>query len=134
MRRFFLGLGIAAAIAAAAGADDGADIRDVIGDQIAAFLAEDLNTAFDFASPMIQGMFRDPETFGRMVETGYPMIWRPDAVRYLDLHEEQGRVLQRMGFRDGAGQFHLFDYEMILGPDGWRINGVYPVPPSDVGA
>jgi hypothetical protein len=114
-------------------ADDKSDIQAVIGRQIEAFAADDLSAAFDFASPMIQGIFRDPETFGRMVETGYPMIWRPDAVRYLDLHEENGHVLQRMGFRDGAGQFHLFDYEMIAGPDGWLINGVYPVPPSDVG-
>jgi hypothetical protein len=120
-------------VGASASADDGSDIRSVIGDQIAAFAADDLPTAFDFASPMIQRMFNDPETFGRMVATGYPMIWRPDAVRYLDLHEEDGRMLQRMGFRDGSGQFHLFDYDMIAGPDGWRINGVYPVPPEDVG-
>lgn len=113
--------------------DERADIRDVIGSQIAAFEASDVATAFDFASPMIQEMFHDPQTFGRMVETGYPMIWRPDAVRFLELREEGGRVLQRMGFRDGAGGFHLFDYEMIAGPDGWRINGVFPVRPDDIG-
>ncbi|MGB3312917.1 MAG: DUF4864 domain-containing protein [Albidovulum sp.] len=133
MRRIVLGLGLMFLVGASASADDGSDIRSVIGDQIAAFAADDLPKAFDFASPMIQRMFNDPETFGRMVATGYPMIWRPDAVRYLDLHEEDGRMLQRMGFRDGAGQFHLFDYDMIAGPDGWLINGVYPVPPEDVG-
>lgn len=133
MRNAIAGLSLMVLIGSSAMADDGSDIRSVIGDQIAAFAADDLTRAFDFASPMIQRMFRDPETFGRMVASGYPMIWRPEAVRYLDLHEENGRLLQRMGFRDAEGQFHLFDYEMIAGPDGWRINGVYPVPPEDVG-
>lgn len=133
MRRLIFGVTLALALGAGVRADDGTAIRGVIGDQIAAFAADDLGTAFGFASPMIQRMFRDPETFGRMVESGYPMIWRPDAVRYLGLREEGGRVLQRMGFRDAAGRFHVFDYEMIAGPEGWRINGVHPVAPDDTG-
>ncbi|MDW4551134.1 DUF4864 domain-containing protein [Defluviimonas sp. D31] len=107
--------------------EDGAEIRGVIGAQIEAFAADDLAAAFGFASPMIRHMFQTPETFGNMVRQGYPMIWRPGAVRYLGLREEDGRMLQRMGFVDGEGRLHLFDYDMVQSRDGWRINGVHPV-------
>ncbi len=114
--------------------DDGGDIQGVIGEQIEAFGAGDLQTAYGFASPMIQNMFPTPEIFGRMVREGYPMIWRPDDVRFLDLREESGLLLQRVEFRDSDGRMHLFDYEMIAGPNGWRINGVYPVPEPGLSA
>ncbi|MCB2135582.1 MAG: DUF4864 domain-containing protein [Rhodobacteraceae bacterium] len=125
---------VAAVLAALpARADDGVAIRDVINNQIAAFGTGDLTGAFAFASPTIRGLFVTPENFGRMVESGYPMIWRPSKVDFLDLREEDGRILQRLSVRDKAGREFQFDYEMTLGPDGWRINGVYPVPMPDVG-
>lgn len=110
------------------GADDAGDIRAVIAAQIAAFAAGDLPAAYDFASPGIQAIFPSPEIFGRMVATGYPMIWRPAEVLYFGLRSEGGLLLQRMGLRDGAGTLHLFDYEMTPGDAGWRIDGVIPVP------
>lgn len=118
-------LGLAASIAVA---DEASDIRDVIGDQVAAFGAGDLPTAYSFASPGIQSIFPSPEIFGGMVRQGYPMIWHPSEVVYFGLRTEGGKWLQRMGFRDAAGQLHLFDYEMIPGASGWRIDGVVPVP------
>ncbi|MEZ5778925.1 MAG: DUF4864 domain-containing protein [Paracoccaceae bacterium] len=108
-------------------ADAGTDIRSVIGDQFAAFAANDLGAAFDFASPTIKGIFRTPENFGQMVKGGYPMIWRPSEVKFLALRTENGRQMQRVLVRDGAGAIHLFDYEMIPAADGWQINGVFPV-------
>jgi hypothetical protein len=36
--------------------------------------------------------------------------------------------------RDADGSIFLFDYEMVAMPDGWRINGVFPVRDSGVGA
>lgn len=109
-------------------ADEAADIRDVIGDQITAFGAGDLPAAYSYASPDIQAIFPSPEIFGGMVRQGYPMIWHPSEVVYFDLRTEGGKWVQRMGFRDGAGRLHLFDYEMIPGASGWRIDGVTPVP------
>lgn len=110
-----------------AGADEAGDIRAVIGAQIAAFGTGDLVTAYGFASPDIQKIFPSPDIFGRMVATGYPMIWRPAEVVYFGLRKDGTRLLQRMGFRDGAGALHLFDYEMTPGETGWRIDGVIPV-------
>lgn len=109
-------------------ADEASDIRGVIEDQIAAIGASDLPAAYSFASPGIQAIFRSPEIFGGMVRQGYPMIWHPAEVVYFGLRAEDGKWLQRMGFRDAAGQMHLFDYEMIPGAGGWRIDGVFPVP------
>lgn len=129
-RDLLLSLPMAAVFAPPLRAGEGEDIRTVIGRQIGAFEAGDLEGAYRLASPMIQRLFPTPEIFGRMVSEGYPMIWRPDGVRYLALREEDGRLLQRMEFRDRAGRKHLFDYEMIETGDGWRINGVYPVPDS----
>lgn len=108
-------------------ADEASDIRGVIGDQIRAFEADDLAMAYSFAAPNIQSIFPSPEIFGSMVRQGYPMIWRPAEVTYFDLRQEGGKRVQRMGFRDAAGQLHLFDYEMSLGASGWRIEGVFPV-------
>ncbi len=108
-------------------ADDAADIRGVIGHQIEAFEADDLTTAYSFASPTIRSIFPSPEIFGSMVRQGYPMIWRPAEVIYLGLRDERGQLVQRMGFRDAYGKLHLFDYEMTMGASGWQIDGVIPV-------
>ncbi|MGL4279488.1 MAG: DUF4864 domain-containing protein [Albidovulum sp.] len=128
MKRVHLvGAALLSLAASVAVADEAADIRDVIGDQVTAFGAGDLPTAYSFASPDIQAIFPSPEIFGGMVQRGYPMIWQPAEVVYFGLRTEGGKRLQRMGFRDGTGVLHLFDYEMIPGAGGWRIDGVVPV-------
>ncbi|MDH5452560.1 MAG: DUF4864 domain-containing protein [Paracoccaceae bacterium] len=129
---FLAGLLLAMATPVAA-EKHGVQIRTIIESQIEAFREKELGTAFSFASPMIRGMFGTPENFGRMVQEGYPMIWRPSAVEFLDLRDENGRLMQRLSVRDSSGRLFLFDYDMIAGPDGWRINGVYPVPEPDIG-
>ena len=66
------------------------DIQAVISQQIAAFQQDDFEQAFTYASPNIQGFFGTSERFGQMVTSGYPMVHRPDAVRYLELREIAG--------------------------------------------
>ncbi|MFZ5709339.1 MAG: DUF4864 domain-containing protein [Pseudomonadota bacterium] len=106
---------------------DGRGIEGVIGMQFDAFRSKDAAKAFTYASPMIQSMFGSPEDFGRMVQGGYPMIWDPSGVEYRGLRVENGLTLQRVRVRDASGKDFMFDYEMLKGPAGWRINGVYPV-------
>ncbi len=110
------------------------DIRGVIGNQITAFQADDFGAAFDFASPSIKGIFGTPERFGQMVQQGYPMVHRPEDVRFLGLRQEGGRTMQRVMIRDGQGRVHALDYEMIETPEGWQINGVRLLPPQGAGA
>lgn len=111
-----------------------ADIRGVIGNQITAFQADDFGAAFGHASPNIKGMFGTAERFGAMVQQGYPMVHRPDEVRYLELRQEGGRQVQRVMIRDAAGRVHFLDYEMIEAETGWQINGVRLLPPQGMGA
>ncbi|MEV8466042.1 DUF4864 domain-containing protein [Fluviibacterium sp. DFM31] len=100
------------------------DIETVIGDQIAAFQAEDMARAFTHAAPAIKRMFGNPESFGQMVRDGYPMVWRPADVTFLDRTEIGPEAIQRVMIRDGGGQLHFLAYRMIRLQGAWRINGV----------
>ena len=106
-----------------AAADDAA-VQGVISAQIEAFKADDFARAFTFASPTIQDVFRTPENFGAMVRNGYPMVWRPAEVRYLDLREVAGSHWQRVMITDTKGRVHLLDYQMVKLESGWKINAV----------
>jgi Domain of unknown function (DUF4864) len=136
MWRFVASVLLAAILAATpvSGQDRQGDIRGVITGQIEAFGVDDFATAFGFASPMIRNMFRTPENFGQMVMQGYPMVWRPSDVRYGELIEENGRILQRVFLRDLNGNGFVATYEMLKGENGWQINGVRIEPQVDVGA
>jgi hypothetical protein len=96
----------------------------VIAAQIEAFRAEDYGRAFEYASPSIRSLFGTAETFGDMVERGYPMVVGPKDVRYLDLREVAGSQWQRVLIRDRDGRLHLLDYQMVERGSDWKINAV----------
>ncbi len=123
MRRFLLAVSLSAGLASGAFAQN-AEIEANIAAQIQAFKADDFATAFTFASPNIQRLFRDPENFGAMVRQGYPMVWRPADVRFLELREVAGNLWQKVMITDGDGRVHILDYQMIQQENGWKINGV----------
>ena len=100
-------------------------IQAVITSQLSAFKANDLDAAFAYASPTIQTKFRNPEIFGQMVATGYPMIWRPSDYEMLDLRQTAMGPVQMVLFQDAQGRFYEAAYEMRLIDGVWRINGVY---------
>ena len=131
--RVFPTLGLILALALPAQAQE-ADIQKVIRDQMTALQADDFPQAFTYASPMIQGMFGTPENFGAMVRQGYPMVWRPDQVRMLELREVAGGLWQRVLVTDQQGRGHLLEYQMVQGPDGWLINAVEILPAPGEGA
>jgi len=111
-------------VAPAARADEASDIRAVIGAQLEAFRADDWAGAFAHASPMIQGMFRTPEGFGRMVRGGYPMVWRPARVETGPLEQGPGGPVQLMFFEDAKGARYVAAYQMKQIGGAWRIDGV----------
>jgi len=106
-------------------------VQGVISRQIEAFLADDVATAFGFASPGIQGVFGTPERFGAMVRQGYPMVWRPRDLRFLGMEGEGGARRQIVEIVDAAGRLYRLEYSMLLTQEGWRIDGVrfLEVPP-----
>lgn len=118
-----IALALAAGLPARPG-EPGDSIRSVIVAQLDAFRINDLDAAYAHASPMIQSIFRNPQVFGRMVETGYPMIWRPYHYEMLTLTVIPSGQVQTVLFQDRQGRFHEADYEMRLIGGEWRINGV----------
>lgn len=109
-------------------------IETTIQNQFDAFLQDDVTTAFSFASPSIKGIFGSPERFGQMVQQGYPMVWRPADVKYLELRNVAGNLWQRVMVTDQSGAVHMLDYQMVQTPEGWQINGVQLLPQAGVGA
>ena len=123
MKRLILSVLFGLALALPAHAEESA-ARAVIADQIAAFQVGELARAFGHASPVIQQKFGTPETFGRMVEQGYPMIWRPSDLVFLEAREIEGKLWQEVFLRDAAWRGWIADYEMVEHEGALRINGV----------
>jgi Domain of unknown function (DUF4864) len=118
-------------IAGPAGADaeppdaaDAAAIRGVIEAQLKAFQADDGAQAFSYASPAIQSIFKDPDTFMSMVRAGYQPVYRPREVEFRDLVPLEGRWTQRVLVVGPDGVPVVAQYFMEKQPDGsWRIDG-----------
>jgi hypothetical protein len=123
MRRLVLSILLTMLAATPLRADEGA-ARDVIVNQIEAFRAEDVARAYQFASPFIQEKFGTPETFGQMVRDGYPMVWRPTDITFLEAREIGGKLWQEVLLRDAAGRGWIAEYEMVEIGGQMRINGV----------
>ncbi|MBT8409442.1 MAG: DUF4864 domain-containing protein [Alphaproteobacteria bacterium] len=136
MRALALALITSLGLTAAAAAQEArnAEIESVISGQIEAFVADDVATAFTFASPNIQGLFGSSDRFGVMVQQGYPMVWRPGDVSFLELKEVAPYQLQRVLIVDRAGVPHVLEYQMIPSENGWKINGVSLLRAPAVGA
>lgn len=136
MRRLLLSLAllITAALPGLADEPRNPAIEATIQGQFDAFIASDLPKAFSFASPTIQGIFGTPENFATMVQQGYPMVWRPGAVKYLGLRMVAGSLFQKVAITDQAGALHVLEYEMIPDGAGWMIGGVQVLRQPDIGA
>lgn len=131
MRRVWMAAAVMLAGTAVAAQD--AEIREVIESQLEAFNARDVNEAWGYASPMIQGMFGNPTNFGVMVENGYPMVWTNRGAEFGELREVGGRLYQRVIVEDANGGSHVLEYQMIEQGGAWQINGVVLLPPEDLG-
>ncbi|TFL19982.1 DUF4864 domain-containing protein [Jannaschia formosa] len=131
MRRILFAAAFAALCTPALAQEDA--FEGVIGRQIEAFRADDFATAFTFASPGIQGMFRTPENFGRMVRQGYPMVWRPESVEFLSARPEGPGWRQEVLVRDGDGRLHKLAYTMVETAEGWKIAGVQLLRAPEIG-
>lgn len=133
MARIF-GMVLAMFLAAGAAWAQASDpIEGVIGGQLQAFNDRDVDAAWQYASPMIKGMFRTPENFGMMVQNGYPMVWDNADAQFLERREFPQGVMQEVLVRGPDGTLWVLDYQMVQTANGWQINGVSIVPAPDVG-
>ena len=132
MRKFILAIAFWIAASLPAWAESKA-IETTIRAQITAFQADDFERAFTYASPTIQQIFLAPDVFGRMVRQGYPMVYRPSEIAFLELATVEGYFLQKVQIRDSQGRYHIMAYQMVQLDDVWRINGVQLLPSQEVG-
>lgn len=116
---FFLVLGVSTATASLAG-DNLTSARGVIEKQIVAFLNDDVDTAYGFATPAVQKVFREPQRFFDMVKRNYPPVYRPGNYAF-------GRALSET---DGTT---IAQELLITGPKGKDWRAVYVLKRQDDG-
>ena len=97
-------------------------IREVIARQLDAMMRGDEMAAFAFASPAIQSTFGDAANFMRMVERGYPQVYRSRRHDFLKLETFNDRLIQRVLIESDAGTV-VARYEMVEIDGVWRIDG-----------
>jgi hypothetical protein len=99
-------------------------IREVIQAQIDAFRQDKDELAFSYAAPGIREQFKTAENFMRMVKTGYPAVYRPTTVAFVDTAVEDGIPIQVVQFSDSAGAVWVGVYTMQRQSDkSWKVNG-----------
>jgi hypothetical protein len=123
---FALAMAFAPALARAepVSASDTKAIRLVVEAQLEAFATDDAKRAFSYAAPSIRDMFGTPDRFLAMVREGYPVVYRPASVIFLNPEWVQGQLLQGVQLTDSSGGLWLATYRLERQPDkSWRISG-----------
>lgn len=127
-RTFAIALGVAVQLASAGlcRADEPVDTaRSIIQDQIAAFLNDDADAAYSFASPAIRGKFPDKTVFFDMVRRGYQPVYRPGNFAFGRSKVVGDQVIQEVLISAPDGKDWTAVYQLMKQPDGsYKINGV----------
>ncbi|OCP19046.1 MULTISPECIES: DUF4864 domain-containing protein [unclassified Ensifer] len=128
IRTFAIALGVATQLAAAGPgwADEPVDTaRSIIQDQITAFLNDDADAAYSFASPAIRGKFPDKTAFFDMVRRGYQPVYRPGNFAFGRSKVVGDQVIQEVLISAPDGKDWTAVYQLMKQPDGsYKINGV----------
>jgi Domain of unknown function (DUF4864) len=96
-----------------------------------AFAADDAKRAFSYAAPAIREMFGTPDRFMEMVRAGYPVVYRPTSVVFLNPEWVEGQLVQGVHLTDASGALWLAVYRLERQPDkSWRISGCDVQPSS----
>lgn len=103
---------------------ESAMFRQIISDQIAAFIADDGAKAWSFAAPSIKQLFPTPDVFMSMVKKGYQPVYRQQSFEFGEITETAGRPTQHVTIVDMNGKVWTALYTMQQQPDGtWKISG-----------
>jgi hypothetical protein len=99
-------------------------VRAVVEAQLDAFAADDAKRAFSYAAPALREMFGTPDRFMAMVRGGYPVVYRPASVTFLNPEWVQGQLVQGVHLTDSSGVLWLATYRLERQRDkSWRISG-----------
>lgn len=94
------------------------ETRAVIELQLDAFQRDAWDEAYGYAAPGVRSVYPNVESFAQMVQSGYPMVWRPQDVLFVGAYELDGRIVHRL---------------RLIGPDGRAYVATYVLEPSDAG-
>lgn len=134
MRTILASLFLMASMATAQAQERLPEVEQTIQNQLDAFLVDDFETAFTYASPNIKQLFGSSERFQEMVKNGFPMVWRPAEVTYLEQRQKGPFRIQNVLIRDANGVPHLLEYTLLETDQGWQIDGVRPLGNPPLGA
>ncbi len=101
------------------------EFQRIITAQISAFRADDGQTAYGYAAPVVRNIFPTPEIFMSMVKRGYGPVYRSQSFSFTEaLIDAMGRPSQKMLVVGPDGKTYEALYSMEKQPDGtWRISG-----------
>lgn len=103
--------------------EDKQQTRAVIEAQLEAFKQGDSAKAFSYATPNIQTMFGDADTFMQMVRDGYDVVYRPASVRFVKFETDGMNALHAVQMIDRQKTLWNVYYVLQKRPDGtWRIS------------
>jgi hypothetical protein len=102
---------------------DKQESRAVIEAQLEAFKQGDSAKAFSYATPNIQTMFGDAETFMQMVRKGYDVVVKPVNVRFVKFETDGENALHAVQMIDRQKTLWNVYYVLQKRPDGsWKIS------------
>ena len=124
-----LGLFLSLTLPALARAEEPVDtVQDVIQRQIGAFLNDDAEMAYSFASPTIREKFASVEAFFDMVKKGYAPVYRPGNFAFGRSKVDGDMVVQEVLISGPDGKDWTALYQVVRQPDdSYKINGVHMV-------
>ena len=106
------------------GASDRQAIETTIRQQLEAFARDDAKTAFGYATPDIQRMFRSSDNFLSMVRESYQPVYRSAGVQFVRLEAVDGSWVQTVQLVDGEGRVWRALFTMKRQPDRtWKVGG-----------
>jgi Domain of unknown function (DUF4864) len=83
--------------------DDVVAGQTVIRSQEQAFARDDADTAYTFAAPSIQSVFRTSESFMYMVRNGYAPVYRHQSFEFGEAKFVDGKIVQAVHIIDAEG-------------------------------
>ena len=103
----------------------------VIQSQIQAFLSDDAETAYGYASPTIRKLFPDKDRFFAMVKKSYQPVYHPGNFAFgrFKVSDDGQMVLQEVLVTGSEGTDWTAVYDLRRQEDGqYKINGVQMMP------
>lgn len=99
-------------------------VRTVVQAQLDAFAKDDAEKAFSYAAPNVREAVGTASGFMAMVRSGYPVVYRPASVAFLQPEGKDDVAIQRVQMTDASGDSWLAVYSLQRQKNtAWRITG-----------